>query len=294
MKTLKKVLIATDFSKSSDFALRFGKTLQEQQSLDITLVHISDASSVWDWPATTLQARNLLAQFQDEMTTVMQNKMADQQKRCEVNFPTKIIFGDSFDELTKLIKEGHADLLIMGHRGQKSLFPIGSFAKKMMSSSPVPVIITSSEAPITKVGCLLDLSSVSSDIVDAGLEFSELFNAHLSYFSSIPDLSSKAIAAIPFAITNYSFDEGEKMDIIKKAKEVVIEAVGKVNDEDIIVEISKDDTSTALSEMLEERNIDLAILSKHNRGPIEKFFMGSVSKGFIDQFKGSILILPGK
>ncbi len=292
MKKLNKVIVATDFSAGSDFALKMANRLKEKSSCSVTLVHISDAATTWDWPGTDLQALTLLEQFRKELTTAIEKKIKDQMVRCGVDFEAELIFGEAYSEMMNFIERSKADLIVMGHRGEKSIFPIGSFAKKMIASSAIPVLITNNETPINKVGCLLDLSKIMPFTITAGRDFAQMFNAHLSYFTSIPDLSTNLLTRMPFAISNTTLDENQRKEIISKAKNELIKNLGQVNEDDIIVDISIKGTSASLSEKLDEHNIDLAVLGKHNRGPLEKLFIGSVSSGFIDYFKGNSLILP--
>lgn len=292
MNKLKNILIATDFSPHSDFALKMGKLLQEKSSCSVTLVHISDVAATWDWPQADLQARTLLEQFRNKIKASIGMRIQEQMKKCGVSFETKLLFGEAYPEMMSLLKRTEADLLIMGHRGVKSIFPIGSFAKKMIASSPIPVLITNNETPINKVGCLLDLSNVMGQTAMAAKDFSKLFNAHLSFYTSIPDLSTNLLTRMPFGISNTSLDEFQRQEVITKAKNELKKSLGEINEDDIIVDIAIKGTSASLSEKLDEHNIDLAVLGKHNRGPIEKFFIGSFSAGVIDYFKNNILILP--
>lgn len=66
MKNFMQILIATDFSKDSDNALKLGKRIKEIFGGQTTLIHISDVSPIWDFPATDVQAKNLLRQFKKE------------------------------------------------------------------------------------------------------------------------------------------------------------------------------------------------------------------------------------
>lgn len=292
MNKLTRVLVATDFSTHSNFALKMGKVLQEKSSCIVTLVHISDVASIWDWPATDIQARTLLDQFRSELVASVNKKIQEQMQSCGVDFETKIIFGETYLEMMKLLKENSTDLLIMGHRGEKSIFPIGSFAKKMIASSPVPVLVMNNEISINKIGCLLDLSSVMPQAVTGASDLAQLLNAHLSFFTSLPDLSTNLLTRMPFGLSNTALDENQRKEVIMKAKAELKKYLGNIDDNNIIVDIAIKGTSASLSEKLDEHNIDLAVLAKHNRGPIEKLFIGSVSKSFLDYFKGNILILP--
>lgn len=292
MKSIHNILIATDFSAHSDYALIIGKNLQKKTNAKVTLVHISDVPPLWYWHVPNAEAKAVLDEFQKETNDNLKAKIQDQMKKLDVKFDAKILYGDNFTVLHDAIKEEKADLLLMGHRGEKGLFQVGSFAKKMIASSPIPLIITNSNQPIDKVGCLIDLSRPNVEIIEMGGFISQLFNAHLSFFSNIPDLSSKALMGLPFSVGIQMFSDEDKKEIIQHSENSIMAINSNIPREDIHISISAEDVSIALSDELEAFNIDLAVMAKHNRGPLEKLFIGSVSKGVIDQFKGSILILP--
>ena len=292
MKSIHNILIATDFSEHSDYALLMGAKLQKKTNAKVTLVHISDVPPLWYWSVHNPEARAIIDDFQKETNDNLEEKIQDQMKKLDVQFDSKILFGDNFNLLHEAIEKEKADLLIMGHRGEKGLFQIGSFAKKMIASSPIPLIITNSNRPIDKVACLLDLSSPNTQIIEAGGFTAKIFNAHLSFFSNIPDLSSKALIGLPFAVGIQMFSDQDKKEIVRNSEDNIMAMDRNIAREDIHISISQEDVSIALSDELEAFNIDLAVMAKHNRGPLEKLFIGSVSKGVIDNFKGSVLILP--
>jgi nucleotide-binding universal stress UspA family protein len=292
MKSIHNILIATDFSAHSDHALIMGRNLQKKTNAKVTLVHISDVPPLWYWHIPNTEAKSVLDEFQKETNENLKAKIHDQMTKLDVKFDTKILYGDQYHSLHEAIKEEKADLLIMGHRGEKGLFQLGSFAKKMIASSSIPLIITNSSRPVDKVGCLIDLSKPNAKIIEMGGLFSQLFHAHLSFFSHIPDLSSKALMGLPFSVGIQMFSDEDKKEIIQHSENSIMAINNNIAREDIHISISPEDVSIALSDELEAFNIDLAVMAKHNRGPLEKLFIGSVSKGVIDQFKGSVLILP--
>jgi len=292
MKNAMNTVIATDFSKHSDYAVNLGKQLQEKFGGKATLIHISDVSPVWDWPATDVQAKNLLGQFQEEIKNSLDMKMRDQMNRCDVDFEGVIKFGNSQKELISFIESTNADLLVMGHRGQTGFFGIGSFAGKMIASSPIPVLIAKNSSTIKSITCLLDPAKISKQALNVTNDLVRGFQAKKKYLSFIADLSSGALMNIPFVMPSYEFDEQEKSQIIEKAKSHIISQERTISESEIQIEISKLSAIKALTNALSFSKTDLAIVSRHNRGTLETFFIGSVSMGILNEFEGNILVLP--
>lgn len=286
MNKPRKIIIATDLSDHSDCALHFGKNLQENHNCEVTLLHIADISGIWDWPA-------VINHFQTELKIGIDKRLNDQMQRCGANFKTRVIFGDRYYNLKEFLQVDNFDLLIMGHRAERPLFS-GSLAKKIISSTNIPVFIVTNNNPIHKIGCLLDLSNLTKNTAEEAKLAAQLFDAEVHYFTVIPDIATKVMMTMPFALGNYSYSDEERAAIKAQAKNEIKAKVGAIDDEFIHVSISQFDTGLALSKELEKESIDLGIMAKHNRGPVEKLYIGSVSKGIIDEFKGNMLVLNSK
>ncbi len=292
MKKFKKILVATDLSTQSDSALSLAHQLQQKMGGEVTLVHISDVSPVWDWPATDFQAKNILGQFQKEIHKASENRMRDQMVRCLVQFEMTIKFGNSQKELINLIESTNADLLVMGHRGENTFFGVGSLAEKMIASSPIPVMIAKNNRPIKSVTALLDPARFSQETISYTKSVANALDAKAQYLTFIADLSSEALMNIPFIMPSYKFSEKEKNEITDNAKAAILSHTKDVLLKDIHIKISTLSTSKALTQGLKDQKADLAIIARHNRGPVEKIFIGSVSKGVLHDFEGNILVLP--
>lgn len=292
MKKNSNILIATDFSKHSDYAVLLGSELQKKFGGNVTVVHISDVSPVWDWPASDTQARNLLGQFQKEITVSLEKLMKDQMVRCEVEFEGLIKFGNAHKELLSLVTSSDTHVLVMGHKGQTGLFSLGSFAEKMVATSPVPVLIAKNDKSIKKVCALIDLTHFSKDSINYAKDFAGYLGAKTQYLSIVPDVSSDSLSVLPFLTPTYQFSEVEKQQIISNAQSLILKNSDNLSEKEIHVEISSLPTAKALSKALVELKTDLAIVSKHNRGPLEKLFIGSVSKGILHEFDGNFLVFP--
>lgn len=292
MQNFKNILIASDFSKHSDNAIEFTKNIHKKLGSQVSLIHISDVSPVWDWPASDIQAKNLLGQFQKEINNALDQKMRDQMNRCDADFNGVIKFGNSQKELIAYIESSKADLLVMGHRGQTGFFGIGSFAEKMIASSPIPVLVVKDNTEITNITCLLDPAKISKRSLEVTKDLGHTFAATKRFLSYIADLCSESLISMPFVMPSYKFSEQEKFEIVEKAKSYILGQDNTLSATDIEIEVSALSANKALAKVLATTKTDLAIVSRHNRGPVEKLFIGSTSKGILNGFEGNILVMP--
>lgn len=292
MKPLTHIVIATDFSKDSDTAVYLGKQLQTCSGSKVTLLHVSDVTPVWDWPSTEAQATQLLGHFQKEIQDALEKKLQDQLRRCDVGFSGVVKFGNAQQVLVDFLATQSADLLVLGHRGETGLMRLGSFAQKMIALAPVPVLVAKQNVPLRTLGCLVDPANFSAKAVDVTASLAAQVSATKKFISFVADLSSDALMNIPFVMPSYEFSEEEKSQIIEKASAFIIERAPSIARAEVHIEISTLPTAKALAHALTTQHVNLAIVARHHRGAIEKFFIGSVSKGILEEFAGNILVLP--
>lgn len=292
MKPLNQIVIATDFSKDSDTAVLLGKQLSESCGGKVTLIHVSDVTPVWDWPSTEAQATQLLGHFQKEIQDALEKKMQDQLRRCGVGYSGIVKFGNSQQVLLDFLASQSADLLVLGHRGETNLLRLGSFAQKMIAQAPIPVLVAKQNSPLRTLGCLVDPANFSAKAIDVTASLAAQLSATKKFVSFVADLSSDALMNIPFVMPSYKFSADEKIEIIEKASAFIIERAPSIARADVHIEISTLPTAKALAQALTTQHVNLAIVTRHHRGAIEKFFIGSVSKGILEEFAGNILVLP--
>lgn len=278
-----KILVASDFSLNSDRALLAAKELAHKTGGHITLVHAAGLPPVWDW----LPGED----YRNGFFSSLAKKIDAQLKRCELKCENDVIFGDPYEELLRTIKEKKFDILVMGHGGQDEIVYIGSLAQKMISSSSIPVLIVNDELSVKKIAGLLDPAYISEKVISAGEEFSFLLSSELSFLSIVPDLPAMAVSGIIEDIS-FAFSDDQKEEISSKLKTRILKEMDPHSKAQLLILVSKDKTEVALLNELEDKDIDLAIVCRHNRGTLERFFIGSVSRKIVERFKGNILVIP--
>lgn len=173
--------------------------------------------------------------------------------------------------------------------GQTGFFGIGSLAEKMIASSPIPVLIAKNRNDIKTMTSLIDPAKVSQEAIAYTQALADSIHGKAQYLTFIADLSSETLN--PFTMAQYKFSDEEKSQIDERAKSFILDHVKNISEQDIHIEISNLRIAKALAKRLGELKTDLAVVSKHNRGPIEKLFIGSTSKGILQEFDGNILVL---
>ena len=135
---MQRILVCTDFSDSSNLALKTAEELRKKNQGSIHLLHVSELTlglnEIFTEPATY---RDLVL---GGLKKSLEDKMAVQILNCKAKATPIIKNGNIIEVIQKLSDEGHYDLILMGH-GRSPIMSqlIGSTAYKMISATPCSV-----------------------------------------------------------------------------------------------------------------------------------------------------------
>lgn len=267
-----KILVGTDFSYASDLALKMAEDIRRKTGGSIKLVYYSHDS------------QGLLDQ--------VNQSMKEQIERCQIDCSFEIIHGSAFEEMQKTIAEMKPDLLVLGRHGKSALLHLGSLTQKLIASSDVPVLVVNKIGKFNDVAGLIDPATPSKKTIAAAEELSYLLSSKLELMSVIPDIDSLSLTYVPYLKTTLVFSEEEKNTIRNRLTEEILQKSDPHAKATIKVEITHKKIPEALLELLRYSQVDFAVMTRHNRGVMEKIFIGSVTRGVLEGFKGNLLVLP--
>ena len=143
MIALKHVLVPTDFSNTSDVALRYGRAFAEAFGATLHIVHIIEEPYGQPWAVETYGFS--LAALQDEWIkeaeTRMKTVLAEEQ-RAGTKAVTGTVLGHPVMEILRYAKENAIDLVVMGTHGRGPLSHVvmGSVAERVVRKATCPVL----------------------------------------------------------------------------------------------------------------------------------------------------------
>ncbi|HZP70687.1 MAG TPA: universal stress protein [Pseudolabrys sp.] len=140
---MRRIIVATDGSKSADRAVDAGAALAKATGADLVLLTIGGS-------VTGAELRNL-ADTAGDLSETMQsaaNKILDQAQKRAHRLGVRSVtlqtgWGDPGDAIIDMTKRLKGDLVIVGRRGQSrlaSLF-LGSVSQKLASFAPCAVMV---------------------------------------------------------------------------------------------------------------------------------------------------------
>jgi nucleotide-binding universal stress UspA family protein len=138
MMEFKKILVGIDGSENSKRAAFAAANLAELFKGRVTLVSVVKPGEYSLAVEDKAFIENLKEFHSDLVEMVM-----EEVKRTGIEVDTRIELGTPWKELTKLAREGHYDLIVVGSRGmgQVAEFLIGSNSTRVVQHSEVPVLV---------------------------------------------------------------------------------------------------------------------------------------------------------
>ena len=147
VKTIRKILYATDYSESSVPACDYALTLAGLAGAEIHVLHVigefADRRKSQIQPeAMVLLEREVELQAIKEMEDFCRGKFDE-----EVRYQTEVVMGIPFEEILKRAKSLSADLIVVGTHGRTGLehVLVGSTAERLVRRSTIPVLTVRSE-----------------------------------------------------------------------------------------------------------------------------------------------------
>jgi nucleotide-binding universal stress UspA family protein len=143
MITLKKILVPTDFSNTSEVALKYAGALVQEFDASLDVLHVLEDPLVY--PATMEWYPIPTTNYRAEMEKGARERLESflpSAEREELRAKLAVVWGSPFVEIIRYAKAENIDLIVMGSLG---LGPVGhmlmgSVAERVVRKAPCPVL----------------------------------------------------------------------------------------------------------------------------------------------------------
>lgn len=145
---IKKILYATDLSSGADHALGYALSIAMSSDAKISIINVNERMS--NQKNIEMRSENFEIAKQKLTEKIKKNLLsyteAAGDKECVFSKCVDNIYvtaGMPVDIIIEKAKDGDYDLIVMGTHGHGFLYSalIGSTAKRMISQSPIPVLV---------------------------------------------------------------------------------------------------------------------------------------------------------
>ena len=178
MKILKKILLATDFSKSSkketEMAIKLAKTFDA----NIILLHVLPSEAEID---SIKELLNLAVQIRFD-------QLKEKIKQAGLHSPESILkFGSIYNEIVRIADYKNVNIIVMGSGKNiaKSSHKLSTTTAKVISKThkPVWVVKAGAKLNIKKILCPVDFSEPSRKALDNAIHLARRFGAEVNMMS---------------------------------------------------------------------------------------------------------------
>ncbi|MCH9727734.1 MAG: universal stress protein [Planctomycetes bacterium] len=140
MIEMKKILIPTDFSETSQAATQYAVELAKKFDAKIYLLHVIEDPIVY-MPMFESYAMPPKEDFESFAETRLDNWILDDDKG-ELEMETKWVHGNPFVDILKFAKKEDVDLIVVGTHGRSftAHLLLGSVAEKVVRKASCPVL----------------------------------------------------------------------------------------------------------------------------------------------------------
>ena len=253
---LRNIVVATDFTPTSELALDYATAIAKHYSARITLVHAMTALD-------EAEARKMEA---SDALVVAETQLCVEAERCEgVRCETRLVKGTALQVVEQILALEDTDLLVVGTHGKKGLrrFLVGSMAEQIFRHVRCPVLVIGpwvrgfADWSPQRILLASDLQSDESKTLDYAIALAAEHNAELTLLHVTPP------AAAPFPEDTEVFLRPYFESRLRKLMPYGLEWEQPV---EFLVEFGSDPVTETI-DLLKERDISLLIMSVHPGEP---------------------------
>jgi len=183
MKSLEKILVATDFKHASEDALQMAIALAREFDSEVMLVHV--IPEIKDFQMARGKIRK-------KVTDTLKQMEMDMKRKGMASIETITRFGNPFERIIEYSDELDVNLIVVGSGKGEKKFPLGTTAERVMiyADKPVLVVKPGSRPLIRKTFCPVDFSEASKRALINAIHLSQAFEAHLTVLTVFESLLS--------------------------------------------------------------------------------------------------------
>jgi len=261
---MNKILVPTDFSKESEYALKTAAKLAKKHDLEIVVLHMLDIPETFLTKDDSKEYPELL--IFTKLAKKRFSTFLDKQYLDGVIVKEAIQHHRTFEGIIKSAKKEEADVIIMGSRGTSGIqeILIGSNTEKVVRTSDIPVLVIKDQQENLGFNDFVFASNFIDDCFEAfkrARKFALQFNMSIKLlYINTPGRNFKSSEEIEMKISYF----------LNKLKITPTEVLYSVyNDYDV---------ESGILNFCNKNNVDLIGVPTHGRKGIAQMFKGSIGK----------------
>jgi nucleotide-binding universal stress UspA family protein len=283
MKLLEKILVATNFDKSTDQTVQTAVSVAKVFNSEIILLYV--IPEVSGFP--TAQRK-----LKDKVTEQLQGIQSEIEKNDVKVSETTILSGVPFDQITRHAARQDVNVIILG-AGEKSdddPFRLGITAERVLRKSSKPVWVAKPEAAmqITNILCPVDYSDPSARALTNAIRLARSFQAKLTVLNVIR----------PFTIISrlIEADGKDEETYVREGHSQFEQFLKKFDFHNVnwSREIRQGQPHQEILTFAHENKADLLVMGSVGRTGLSRILMGSVASKIVRQMPCSVITVKSE
>lgn len=282
MKILKKILVATDFSKSSDNLIKNAIDICKIFESGIILIHVLPKD---------IKNEKVISLIKNAAETQL-NQIKERIKNEGIKVDEPIIkFGTHFDEIIKTANKEAVNMIMIGagEKLKKDVFKLGTTAEKLVRRSDKPVLVVKKNSEfknIKRILCPVDFSEESKLALNNSINIARRYNSRL-YILSVSEPSNLGYKGLKLQLEN--IDELNRKEHEKELETFLKDFnLIEVNWKSIV---KTGDPAKIILKTIKKKDNDLLVMGSSGKSSIHRMIMGSVTEKVIREVPCSFLTL---
>lgn len=294
MKTLPRILAATDLSAPARHAVARAFSLAESSGSELHILHaleLDSLDSLHEMLGGDLSG--VKATLQADAREQLDQLAAHPTLHREVTARSRVVVGNPLDAISAEANALDASLVVLGARGESFLRHtlLGSTAARLLRKSarqPVLVVKQPPHEDYCSVIVAVDFSPVSVEAIRLARQWAPAADMVLLHAFELPYEGKLVFAGVEEqVIREYVASEGETR---RKQLHALAAAAGLVPVE-YSARVIHGDPSQQIVAMEQEVDADLIVVGKHGTHVAEQLLLGSVTKHVLAETQGDVLVV---
>lgn len=292
MKTMNKLLVATDFSAPARHAVMRSAALAQQLKAALHITHIIEPSFTEHLKALLKLDQQQTQQHAETNAKLQLNAlMVAVNEQNDIQPTVSLQSGSLLPTLAEKVAQYAADLVLVSSKGEDFIrhWTLGSTAERLIRllTCPMLVVKQSTQVSYRRVMIAVDFSDWSLSSIQLAQQIAPDAHYVLAHVFDVPEEGKLRMAGVSeFDIINYRNElmQERQVDLKRLAQQAGL------SDAQWSPLVMKGNASSRLLEAEEEQDIDLIVLGKHGKGWFEEMLLGSTTKHLLTDSNTDLLI----
>lgn len=284
MRLLQDILVATDFSKSSDRAIQASVLLAKKFKSRIALVYVASEENVSE------ETKILIEQS-------IHNKLVELKEQISkegVNVSDILIErGVAFEKIIQVAQARNVNVIVAGSgsKDKNDNFKLGTTVEKLMRKNQIPLWVVKNEdvKPISKITCPVDFSDASRRALLNAITLAEEFNAELSVLHVfVPVVSTSIRISLNIEEENKSIRNEKEKEFDRFLNEIDFKSVKFTKN------LLMGMPDIEIFKAIKQQNTDLLLMGTTGKSSLSKLLMGSITEKVTRELPCSFITTKAK